>query len=268
MAALTRLISAEIMKAVRLKLPWMGLAFSGLMAFVARHTVERMAAPGELSTRVYLTADLNLLSTSIIPIFSTVFAATLIASETSRGTLRMLLPRPIWRSTLLHAKLATGLGYLALMFVVNLAVALPLALSYPLRNTFDEGLPLPGPAGQIGILAIVLGLTYLPHAATVCFAFLVSIISRSVATAIGVAVGVVLCLYPIQIVHIGSVNIGDFMFSSYYDDAIGIGDNIAGGFAESWNQESIRMLVLTSVVSAAVFLVCGYLVFTRRDLKD
>jgi ABC-2 type transport system permease protein len=255
------------MKAVRLKLPWMGLGFSALMAVVARHTVERMAAPGELSTRVYLTANMNLLSTSIIPIFSTVFAATLMAGETSRGTLRMLLPRPIWRSTLLHAKLLTGLGYLALMFIANLAVALPIAASYPGQNTFDIGIDLPSLPAQLATLGIVLGLTFLPHAATVCFALLISVISRSVATAIGVAVGLVLCLYPIQIVRIGSINIGDYMFSSYYDDAIGLGDNIASGFHETWGQENIQMLVLTSAVSAALFLAAAYWTFTRRDLN-
>lgn len=255
------------MKAVRLKLPWMGLGFSALMAVVARHTVERMAAPGELSTRVYLTADMNLLSTSIIPIFSTVFAATLVASETSRGTLRMLLPRPFWRSTFLHAKLLTGLLYLALMFVANLAVALPIALSYPAQNSFDAGLDLPSPPAQAGILMIVLLLTFLPHAATVCFALLVSVISRSVATAIGVAVGLVLCLYPLQIIRVGSVNLGDYMFSSYYDDAIGLGDSIASGFPEQWNQENIHMLLLTSGCSMAVFLSIAYWVFTRRDLN-
>lgn len=267
MSALTRLISAEIMKAVRLKLPWMGLVFSALMALVAKHTVERLGAPGELSTRVYLTANLNLLSTSIIPIFSTVFAATLIASETSRGTLRMLLPRPIWRSTLLHAKLITGLIYLALMFIANLIVALPIALSYPDRNSFDLTMNMPSLPAQLGIYGIVLLLTYLPHAATVCFALLVSVISRSVATAIGVAVGLVLCLYPIQIIRIGSVSIGDYMFSSYYDDAIGLGDSIASGFHEPWNQENIHMLLGTSFVSAGVFLAIAYWVFTRRDMN-
>lgn len=267
MSVLARLFSAELMKAIRLKLPWMGLGFSVLMALVARHTVERMAAPGELSTRVYLTANLNLLSTSIIPIFSTVFASTLMAGETSRGTLRMILPRPIWRATFLHAKLLTGLCYLALLFAANLAVALPIALSYPAQNAFDVGLDLPSAAGQFFILVAVLGLTYLPHAATVCFALLVSVVSRSVATAIGVAVGIVLCLFPIQIVRIGRVSLGDYMFSSYYDDAIGLGDSIAGGFPERWNQESMHMLVATSVGSAVVFLAGAYWVFTRRDLN-
>jgi ABC-type transport system involved in multi-copper enzyme maturation permease subunit len=267
MSALSRLLAAEFTKAVRLKLPWMGLAFSALMAVVARHTVERMAAPGELSTRVYLTANMNLLSTSIIPIFSTVFAATLMASETSRGTLRMILPRPIWRSTLLHAKLFTGLGYLLLMFLANLAVALPIAASYPVQNQFDIGIDLPGLPSQLLTFAITLALTYLPHAATVCFALLISVISRSVATAIGVAVGMVLCLFPIQIIRIGNINIGDYMFSSYYDDAIGLGDSIASGFPEKWTQENIQMLILTSAISAALFLAAAYYTFTRRDLN-
>jgi len=245
----------------------MGLFFSALMAVVAKHTVERMGAPGELSMRVYLVANLNLLSTSIIPIFSTVFAATLMASETSRGSLRMLLPRPIYRSSLLHAKLITGLVYLALMFAANLFVALPIASSFPVKNIFDEGPNFPELPAQLMIFLVVLGLTFLPHAATVCFALLISIVSRSVATAIGVAVGLVLCLYPIQIIHLGSIRLGDYMFSSYYDDAIGIGDSIASGIPETWNQENMQMLMLTSLISSALFLAIGYRVFTRRDMN-
>jgi ABC-type transport system involved in multi-copper enzyme maturation permease subunit len=245
----------------------MGLGFSALMAVVAKHTVERMGAPGELSTRVYLVANLNLLSTSIIPIFSTVFASTLMASETSRGTLRMLLPRPIYRSHFLHAKLVTGMLYLLLMFAVNLAVAVPIALSYPPKNIFDAGPEMPSLSGQAVIFCIATALTVLPHMATVCFALLVSVLSRSVATAIGVAVGIVLCLLPIQIIRIGQIRLGDYLFSSYYDDAIGIGDSIASGFPETWNQENMHMLLITSFVTALVCLAIAYRVFTRRDLN-
>ncbi len=264
MAALTRLISAEFTKAVRLKLPWMGLALSALTAFMAKHTVERLGAPGELSSRVYLTFNLNLVSTSIIPIFSTVFASTLIASETSRGSLRMLLPRPIYRSHFLHAKLITGLIYLVLMFAANLIVALPIAASYPLTNSFDEGLDLPPASGQLAIFGIALGLTYLPHAATVCFALLVSVLSRSVATAIGVAVGLVMFMYTAQALV---RNVDDYVFSSYYDDAIGIGNSIASGIPESWNQDNMHLLLITSLASSVAFLGIAYGVFTRRDLN-
>ncbi len=268
MGAITRLISAELMKAVRLKLPWMGLAFSAIIAVLAKQTVERMATPGELSSRVYLSYNLNLASTAIIPIFSTVFAATLLASETSRGSLRMILPHPIRRSQFLHAKLITGLLYLLLMFLANLAVALPIAAGYPLTTKFDEGMDLPGLGGQLWIFAIAFGLTYIPHAATVCFALLVSVLSRSVATAIGVAVGLIFCLLPIQVfVRFGDVDLGDYIFSSYYDKAIGIGNSIAIGIPESWNQENMHLLLATSLLSSAVFLGTAYWVFIRRDMN-
>lgn len=256
------------MKASRLKLPWMGLAFSALTAFLAQHNVERAALPGELNSRVYLKTSLLMASTAIIPIFSTVFAATLIAAETSRGTLRMLLPHPISRASFLHAKLLTGLFYLFLMFLANLAVALPIASTYPFLSTIDEGMDIPGLPAQVGIFTLGLILTYLPHAATVCFAMLVSILSRSVATAIGVAVGIIFCLLPIQVfVSIGTVDIGDYIFSSYYDSALGVVDLISSGFHESWNQENMRLLLSTSLVSSAVFLATAYLVFTRKDLN-
>jgi hypothetical protein len=88
-----------------------------------------------------------------------------------------------------------------------------------------------------------------------------------VATAIGVAVGIVLCLFPIQIIRVGNFRLGDYMFVSYYDDAIGIGDSLASGIPESWNQDKMHLLVLTSVITAALCLAIAYRVFTRRDLN-
>ena len=65
----------------------------------------------------------------------------------------------------------------------------------------------------------------------------------------------------------GDVKLGDYMFSSYYDEAIGLGDSIASGIPESWNQDNMHMLLITSVVSSAIFLAIAYRVFTRRDLN-
>lgn len=268
MGTFNRLISAEITKAAYLKLPWLGLGFSALAALMAKQTVERMAAPGELSSRVYMTFNLNLVSTSIVPIFCTIFAATLIAAETSRGTLRMVLPRPILRSQFLHSKLFTGLLYLVLLFAVNLTVALPIANSYPLLNSSEQPQDVPPGLNQALIFAAGLGLTLLPHIATVCFALMVSVLSRSVATAIGVAVGIIFCMLPIQVyAQFGTIDLGDFIFTSYWDDAIGIADSNASGIYDSWNQSNIHLLLTTSLISAALFLLVTYRVFTRKDLN-
>lgn len=263
-----RLFLAEMTKVWRTRFPYFGLVASALTAFIARQNALA-AAPGEMTSAAFLSISMNLCSTLVAPIFGVIFAATLVASETSRGTHRMILPRPIRRTAFLNAKLMMGLFYLLLLFLAHLAVAVPLAMRYPLRAAFDEFAPVPGGAEQLGILLVALGLTLLPHITTICFGFLVSVLSSNVATAIGVAVGVLLSLLPVSVfIRIGDVQLSDWIFSSHYDTAIGIASEKAQLISgATWQQDKVYLLLTTSGISTLVFLAISYWYFTRRDLN-
>lgn len=268
LGATGRLYRAEMTKIWRTKFPYFGLLASALSALIAKQGVGT-ANPDEMTLATYLQISLNLCSTLIAPIFGVVFAAMLVASETSRGTHRMVLPRPVYRSQFLTSKLLTGLSYMLLLFAAHLAVALPLAMQYPLKTAYDEHVPIPGGSEQSLFFAAALALTLLTHAATVCFGFLISVLSTNVATAIGVAVGVLLSLLPVSVfVRFGDFRLGDWLFSSYFDTAIGVANEKAQLISgATWAQPPIYMLVVTSVGSCVAFLVVSYWYFTRRDLN-
>jgi ABC-type transport system involved in multi-copper enzyme maturation permease subunit len=263
-----RLLGAEMGKVWRTKFPYLGLAASALMAVVARQSIQEFSQPGSISAPDYLTASVNLSSTIVIPVFGTIFAAMLVASETSRGTLRTILTRAVTRQQFLTGKILSGLVYLLLLFAANIIPALLIARSYPLQAADDRDIAIPGLLEQVRIFSAAIALTLLPQIATVCFGFFVSVISTNVATAIGVALGMLLSIQPIkEFISYGDFRLDPWLFSSYYDTAMGIANSKAGGIYELWNQSKTYMLLGTSAVSSALFLGIGYWVFSRRDLN-
>lgn len=266
---IAHLFTAEMAKTWRTKFPYLGIVASALMALVAKQSAEGLSQPGTITSSAYFAASINMSTTIVIPIFATIFAAMLVASETSRGTLRMVLTRPVSRGDFLTAKLLTGLAYLVILMLANIIPALLIARGYPIKPHDDVSITVPDPVAQIGIFGLAVLLTALPLAATVCFGFLVSVLSASVATAIGVAVGLLLSMQPIkQFIHFGSFELAPWLFSSYYDTAVGIADSKAGGMYEVWTQGSIYMLFATSLASAAVFTAIAYRSFLKRDLNS
>ena len=268
LGSVRRLFLAEMTKVWRTKFPYLGVLSSALMALVARQSIQEFSQPGSISAPVYFAASINLSSTIVIPVFGAIFAAMLVASETSRGTLRTVLVRPVKRTEFLSAKLLSGIAYLLILFAANIIPALLIARTYPLQSIDDRDIDIPGLAGQLRIFTTALALTLLPQIATVCFGFFISVISMNVATAIGVALGILLSIQPIkEFINFGDFRLDPLLFSSYYDTAMGIANSKAGGIYELWIQSKTFMLLSTSLVSSVLFVGLSYWIFSRRDLN-
>lgn len=257
-----RLYAAEMAKVWRTRFPYLGLVASALMALIAKQSLEGMSRSGGITVANYLTASINMSATLIVPIFVTIFSAMLVASESGRGTLRTVLTRPVTRAEFLTAKLLMAETYLLLLMAANLVPALLIARGYPLISPGDEDVLIPGAAGQAGIIATAILLTLLPLAATVCFGFCVSALSSNPATAIGVAVGLLLSIEPVK--HI--IGLEPWIVSSYYDTAMGIAAEKTDGIYASWAQAKVYWLLGVSAVTAVLFTALGYWSFLRRDL--
>lgn len=263
-----RLFAAEMTKVWRTKFPYLGIMASALMALIARQSMEAMSQPGRITAPDYLTASVNMATTLVVPIFAAIFGAMLVASEASRGAFRTILTRPVTRAEFLSAKLLSGLAYLFLLIGANIAVALLIASSYPLKVPFDPNITVPGLPQQIPIFAVGLLLSAVPQIATVCFAFFVSVLASNGSTAVGVAVGLLLSIQPAKhYVRFGSFELEPWVFSSYYDTAMRIAGSKAAGMYEVWNQPDIYWLLATSGATSAVLVLIAYRVFLRRDLN-
>jgi ABC-2 type transport system permease protein len=238
------------------------------MALVARQSMEGFRSTEPITAPSYFTAAVNMAISLIIPIFITIFAAMLVASESSRGTLRMMLTRPISRWDFLTGKLLAGFAYLLLLYAANIATALLIARGYPLKSSFDRSISIPGLGAQIQFFTIALLLTLLPLLATLCFGFLISVLSVNVATSIGVAVGLLLTIQTLkEFARFGSVDLGDYVFLSYFDTAMGIAQSKSSGIYDVWNQAKVYLMAGTSILTCFFCLAISYWRFLRRDLN-
>lgn len=263
-----RLYLTEMAKTWRTKFPWLGLAASALMALVARQSVMEGGAPGQMTAAVYFTTSMNVAATVIVPVFSVIFGAMLVAGESTRGTVRTLLVRPITRWDFLTSKLLMGATYTVLLLAVNALAALPIAWGYPLKTAFDESVQIPGAMEQVRLFLSAMSLSLLPQLATMCFGFCISVLSANVATSVGVAAGMWLTLQPVkEFIRFGRFELADWLFLNYYDAAMKVANDKAGGMYEMFNQHSIHMLAGTSIVAIVTFIALSYFVFIRRDLN-
>jgi ABC-2 type transport system permease protein len=263
-----RLFTCEMAKVWRTKVPYVGLACSALMALIARQSVESFAQPGEVTAFSYFVSSVILSSTLTTPIFATVFAALTVASETSRGTLRTVLVRPITRGQFLVAKMLSAVVYLILLFCANALVAAIIAQRYPLKSTFDPLVELPPLTSQVALCFLGCLLSLLPQLATVAFAFMVSVLAGSGGTAVGIALGLLLTLTAAkQFISIAGYELSQFVFSTYYDLPMKIADAKIAGMYETWFQDRMYYMIGTSVIPIALFLGISFWVFLRRDLN-
>ena len=258
-----RLYRAEMAKVWRTKFPYLGLLSSALMALIAMQSVESLSKPGGITAAGYFAASINLTTTTIVSLFATIFSAMIVSNEISRRTVRTILTRPITRGEFLTSKLLIALTYLSLLMLMNIIPAVIIAQKYPLVARGDEIVQIPGAASQISLFAIAILLTMLPLAATVCYGFCISTLSDNPATAIGVAVGVMLNLNFVSAL----IDISPWVVFRYYDISIAIASEKADGITAAWGQSKIYGLVIISLVTAVVTLSVAYWSFLRRDLN-
>ena len=263
-----RLFVSEMAKIWRTKLPYLGLACNALMALVARQSVESFAQPGEITAFDYFVSSVILTSTLTTPIFAIVYSALTIAGETSRGTLRTVLVRPVTRTQFLSAKLLSALFYLLLLVGANALVACFIARGYPLRSPADPPLEIPSFPRQLGILLYGMALSLIPQIAAVTFAFLISVLVGSGGTAVGVALGLYLTITAAkQFISVGGYELSQFVFSTYYDLPMKIAASRIAGMYDLWWQDRMIFMLASSLSIIIVFLAASYRIFLRRDLN-
>lgn len=264
----SRLLLCELQKVWRTKLPYIGLACNALMAFGAKQSVESFGQPGEVTAFNYFSSALILSATLTTPIFTTIFAALSVASETSNGTLRTILVRPVARWHFLTAKLLASLLYLATLVATNIAVALLIARGYPLRAPLERLAEPPSLSTQLAIFALGIGLSLLPQLATLSFGFMVSVLVARGGSAVGIALGLLFTLTAAkQFISVAGYELSTFVFSTYYDLPMKIADARAEGIHEAWLQDRMLYMFGTSLLATVLFLAVSYWVFLRRDLN-
>lgn len=263
------LLATEFRKQSRLKLPYVGLVGAVIMAGMWPQTMRYyIDTVTPLTGYEFVASAMMSMSTSLIPIFVAVFAATLVAGETSRRTLTYILCRPVSRLSFLASKFLAAFGYAALMMAVG-AVALMvvggLAIGY--RTQLDALLGVeihPFRFWFQFVMACALGA--LPAFATAAYGLWLSVLFRNVGAAVAVAASVLVALEPLKhTIRWGDGSLSDIVWTTYFDTALDLPKNLASGTPDLWNTPEQWTAIGVSLLWIAVFAAMSTWIMLRRD---
>jgi len=266
----------ELTKFARQKFPYLGLlAVVFLVAVFCLRGILMAAGPGvEFNGFFVVVKGAMAALTSVIPLFAVIFASAMVASETASGTYRNVLSRPIGRVEFLTAKIVFAFAYAVLLVVFSIIAAVAASIGrYPFGPITDSGEVIYS-AGRMAVTLVVACLVSLaPLFAVVCYGILVSTAAKSLTSALGIGVGLLIAIEPVKhYIRWGEWQFSDYVVTSYLDTGLGIAGQAAAGFDYQWfpggwwGSELGRGLTL-SFAAAAIFLAASYAIFLRRDLN-
>jgi ABC-type transport system involved in multi-copper enzyme maturation permease subunit len=258
------LLRNEILKAVRRKLPWFGLAMVVLLCVLIHGVAGQLSVTATSNGWGYLAFSMQLVFTDLGLIFIMVFAAMLLAEETGTGTLRAALAAPVHRWELYLAKAITGLLYMFLLWSVALVCCAALArTSYPFGQVGDSF----GVVYSRKVIVETFGLgallSLLPLTALVAYGLFISTVVRTPGAAVAVAISTIyLSDFTKHLVHLDA-----WIFTKYINYSWIVLQQAAQGVDFQWQPEVWRMLALCGAYTL-VLLGAGLMIFMREDLND
>jgi ABC-type transport system involved in multi-copper enzyme maturation permease subunit len=265
----------EFSKFARQKFPYLGMVAVILLAIFWVRGIRQIASPGtEMNAFSLIVKGAISAVTSFIPLFAVIFASVLVASETDSGTYRNILSRPIRRTTFLTAKILFAFSYVFLLVVLYIVVAVPVTLSqYSFGPITDHGEVIYSLPRIVRVCAIAFLLTLIPLFAIVSYGILVSTAAKSLTSALGIGVGLLVAIEPLKhLIRWGNWNLSTYILTTYLDTALNIADQAASGFDYEWLPRGLWASDLSwglmlSLGGIGIFLGASYAIFLRRDLN-
>ena len=260
---LVTLLRNEVAKAARRKLPYFGILAVGLGCVITYFVAGRLSNAAATNAWGYVAFSMQVVFADIGPIFIIVFAALLLAEETSAGTIRAALAAPVQRWELYLAKAVAGLLYMMVVAAAALLFSAALAkLHYHFGAAGDSFGVVYSRNHLLQQFLLGYALSWIPLAALVMYGLLISTLVRSPGAAVAVGIGT---LYLIDFTK-PLVGLDPYIFTRYIDYSWLNLAQIAQGMDYQWCPEVWKMIELCGV-SAVVAFVAGLILFVRQDLN-
>jgi ABC-2 type transport system permease protein len=257
------LLRNEVAKAARRKLSYFGILAVGLACVVAYFFAGQLSNAATANAWGYVSFSMQVVFADIGPIFIIVFAAMLLAEETSTGTIRAALAAPVHRWELYLAKAVTGLFYMMVLSAAALLFSAALAkIHYQFGAVGDSFGVVYGRNQVMQQFLMGYALSWIPLTALVMFGLLISTMVRSPGAAVAVGIST---LYLIDFTK-PLVGLDPYIFTRYISYSWLNLLQIAQGMDYQWRQEVWKMIALSGV-SAIVTFSAGLILFVRQDLN-
>lgn len=218
--------------------------------------------PNDSSKSVEGTVSYGIDLIMLITLFTVIVAATIVSSEFSTGTIKMLLTRPVSRAKILTSKLLTVFLYGILLIVVNLIVSYLVGLvvygaGSGIALSFVDGVVVE--ESVWGNLSYILLLSFGDFIMSTLFAFLIGSVFRSSSLAIGLTMfisfmGSMIVAFLSQYAFVKYIWLTHSNLTQYAYDNVMV--------------EGITMPMSLTVLAiyAVIFLVISYGSFMKRDV--
>lgn len=192
------------------------------------------------------------------------YCAGLVSSETSSGTLRLILVRPLLRHEFLLAKLLHGMTYALLLTVlVGVATWSIAAIKGQLAGVEYGGELLFTSTHMASTYVLGAALVLAPQFAAVAYAMMLSTLVRSTGAAVGAAVGIWIVLDTIKY----PLHIAPFLFSTYMETPWQVFTMNSEGMDATWTP-NLYYCLATSISSIAVFTAVSIYALRRRNIQS
>ena len=228
---------------------------------MSNYRLEHQIAPNHSNT-FEATVSYGIKLVIIVTLFSVIIAASIVSSEFSTGTIKMLLTRPVSRAKVITSKLITVFLFGLLFYGINLATA---ALTGFLLFGEGSGIELTYVNGAIveesfwGNLAYLFVLSLGDFVMSILFAFLIGSVFRSSSLAIGLTLFIsftagliVMFLSKYEIVNyiwLTHSNLTQFATGNYFVEGM-----------------TLPFSLTVLAIYAFIFLLITYVSFMRRDI--
>ncbi len=200
----------------------------------------------------------------VITLFTIIVAASIVSSEFSTGTIKMLLTRPISRAKILTSKLITVILYGLLLLALNLGVGYLISVIL-----FEPGnsIHLSYINGQIveesawGALAYTQLLSFGDFFMSILFAFMIGTVFRSSSLAIGLTMGISL-MGSLVVMFLAKYEIVKYIWITHSD----LTQHQYGNYFVEGISFTMPFSLTVLAVYAALFLFFSYFTFMKRDV--
>lgn len=259
------IVRNELSKAVRRKMPVLGVLAVALVCLLIFSFTEGMGSGREINGWGFVGLTMQACFSDAGLIFLAIFSATLLAEENGTGTIRMVLSSPVRRRELFMAKALTGLGYMVVLTMVVLVVAVALgAWRYEFSAISDIDGLIYGRAEVLANFALAFAVNLLPLAAVVIFGLFISTVTKTAGQAIGATVGILVLTEASK--HFVT-QMAPYLFTSYIGKSWVIFHEVAQGVDYAWTPDIWDLVKVCGGYCVGFFL-AGLIVFSRRDLND
>jgi ABC-2 type transport system permease protein len=228
---------------------------------IYEYRLEKDLEPMDPSGREQAIMDSNFL-VSLVILFSVIAAASIVASEFSQGTIKMLLSRPVKRWKILTSKYLTTLLYAFVLTIISFVASL---IAGYLFYDSSGGAILDYRNGSVvevsywGRVLVLYALQFVGVIVYTTFAFMIGSVFRSSSLAIGLSI-FLLFVGPNIVFFLSKYEFVKYIFFTHTD----LTGYVTGTVFVQGMTWPLSIAVLT--VYLLLFLTISYLSFTKRDV--